>query len=141
MTPCQFKDSPFQVLNTRIETAHLKTVCVGWLPGVDSAGVDEDDATGRGMMFYAPMGEGLEALLNDADDVILMAVTWVGVVNVLGVQDVHVELRMDAEVRPFLNWHDGFGTGRYSDKWLCCVLFSFVLSHLRRNVLHDIALL
>ncbi len=79
MAPGELERGSFQVCRSGIERAHFKTMCVRRLACMHNAGIDENDATGRGEMPGAAVGEGLDAALDDADYVIVVAVARVGV--------------------------------------------------------------
>jgi hypothetical protein len=57
-------------------------------------------------MFCAFVGKGLETSFNEANNVVIVTVTWISMMNVKSLQKPHIKLGIMPDFGPFLHWHD-----------------------------------
>src|SRR5689334_10271547 len=72
---------------------------------MDRAGINQDDSTRRRDVTCALMQKRLSTTLDQADYKIIMAVTRIGMSNIMGVQISKSQLGIVPEFRPFLALH------------------------------------
>jgi hypothetical protein len=68
--------------------------------------IDQDQSTWRRTVFSALMSKGLAPACDEADYIIIMAVPWIRMSNVVGMQQFHIEPGVMHNLRPFLRLHN-----------------------------------
>src|SRR5215208_2004517 len=68
--------------------------------------IDQDQSTRRRTVFSALMSKGLAPACDEADYIIIMAVPWIRMSNVVGMQQFHIEPGVMHNFRPFLRLHN-----------------------------------
>ena len=105
LATCQLENHALHVRDGRIYANHLEAILIGCLSGVSRAWIDQDRPAGWGEMFCASMRKRLKPSSDDADDVIIMAMTWKGVLDVISLQSPDVKLGIMPDFGPFFGLH------------------------------------
>src|SRR5215207_1539829 len=104
-TTCQFISCHLHMRGCWIEGAQLKPLVINPFPGMGSIRVDQDQTTRRCEIFCAFVRKRLATMLNEADHIIVMAMTRIGMLNVMRVQKPEIKLGIVPDFRPFLCLH------------------------------------
>ena len=93
-----------------VDRAHLETVFVDSLPGMGRARIDQDYSTGGRKMFDTLVCKRLETSFDETNDIVIVTVTWKCMLNIRGLQELHVKPWVIPDLGPFLSQHDSFTT-------------------------------
>src|SRR6188474_3035695 len=91
-----------------IQTTHLKTMLICCFSGMDLSRVDQDHPTRRSEMFCAQACKRLATSLDQADDIIVVTVAWIGMLDMISTQKPYVEFCIMPGLRPFICLHAAF---------------------------------
>jgi len=82
------------VRGCRIEGTQLKAQLVNRFSGMNFPWVDQNYPAWQGKMLCFVVRKGLSALLDQTDYIIVMTMAWIGVFNVISVQQPNIEFGM-----------------------------------------------
>ncbi len=83
LTTRQLKDGRLHMGGCGVEGTHFKTLRIGGLSGMNRARIDENHPAGWCEMLCAFMCKRLQTSFNETNNVVIVAVTWIRVMNVI----------------------------------------------------------